>query len=304
MTQQYPPRSGTGRPATHVHKRKLRLGRALSVVFLTAVAVLILLPIVFTFLYSFFPKGEMEAYLGLRGNYDDTQWMDFLLSPKLASVRQYYKILIEEPLYLQLFTNSVQYTAAILLGQAVVVPLMAYALSRFEFKGRDALFFAILMLMVLPFQVTMVPSVLSLRFMGILQTPWAVILPMWFSPFYIFLIRQFMAGLPGELLEAGMMDGAGALRCYLHVVLPVCRPIIGAAVALSFADCWNMVEQPLVYLANNTANQPLSVMFNQISTSGADVAFAGAALFILPALFVYFYFQEDILLGVTLSELK
>jgi multiple sugar transport system permease protein len=78
--------------------------------------------------------------------------------------------------------------------------MMAYALSRFEFKGRDALFFGILMLMVLPFQVTMVPSVITLRFLGILETPWAVILPMWFSPFYIFLLRKFMLGLPNELL--------------------------------------------------------------------------------------------------------
>jgi len=284
--------------------RRIRPGQAVAVVFLTLMAVLILLPIVFTFLYSFFPKSEMEAYLKLRGNYDATKWMDVLISPKVASVRQYYKILIEEPQYLKLFVNSVVYTAAILLGQAAVVPLMAYALSRFQFKGRDALFFVILMLMVLPFQVTMVPSVISLRFMGIMETPWAVILPMWFSPFYIFLIRQFMMGLPNELLEAGMMDGAGPLRCYLHVVIPVCRPILGAAVALSFADCWNMVEQPLVYLANRAGDQPLSVMFNQISIDGADVAFAGAALYILPALFVYFYFQEDILLGVTLSELK
>jgi multiple sugar transport system permease protein len=284
--------------------RRIRPGQAVAVVFLTLMAVLILLPIVFTFLYSFFPKSEMEAYLKLRGNYDATKWMDVLISPKVASVRQYYKILIEEPQYLKLFVNSVVYTAAILLGQAAVVPLMAYSLSRFQFKGRDALFFVILMLMVLPFQVTMVPSVISLRFMGIMETPWAVILPMWFSPFYIFLIRQFMMGLPNELLEAGMMDGAGPLRCYLHVVLPVCRPILGAAVALSFADCWNMVEQPLVYLANRAGDQPLSVMFNQISIDGADVAFAGAALYILPALFVYFYFQEDILLGVTLSELK
>jgi multiple sugar transport system permease protein len=302
MTQRTLAGADKGRRLTR--RKKFRPSRTLSIAFLTLMAGLILLPIVFTFLYSFFPKGEMEAYLKLRGNYDVTKWLDVLLSPKLASVRQYYKILIEEPAYLQMFLNSVKYTAAILLGQAVVIPLMAYALSRFEFKGRDALFFVILMLMVLPFQVTMVPSVISLRFMGLMQTSWAVILPLWFSPFYIFLIRQFMVGLPNELLEAGMMDGAGALRCYLHVVIPVCRPILGAAVALSFADCWNMVEQPLVYLSNNTASQPLSVMFNQISTEGADVAFAGAALFILPALFVYFYFQEDILLGVTLSELK
>ncbi len=294
------------RQAVHAphRRRRLRIGRTISVLFLSAIAVLILIPIVFTFLYSFFPKGEMEAYLKLRGNYDVTKWMDVLISPAMASVRQYYKILIEEPQYLKLFVNSAKYTAAILLGQAAVIPLMAYALSRFHFKGRDALFFGILMLMVLPFQVTMAPSVITLRWMGLMETPWAVILPMWFSPFYIFLLRQYMVSLPGELLEAGMMDGAGTLRCYAHVVIPVCRPILGAAAALSFADCWNMVEQPLVYLSNRTADQPLSVMFNQLSIEGADVAFAGAALYILPALFIYFFFQEDILLGVALSELK
>jgi multiple sugar transport system permease protein len=280
-------------------RRRLSPGMVISVTLLTVIAALILLPIVFTFLYSFFPKSEITAYFKLRNNYDDTQWLPVLLSPQTVSIRQYYTILIENPRYLKLFVNSVKYTAAILLGQALVVPMMAYALSRFTFKGRDAIFFSILLLMVLPFQVTMVPSVITLRFLGILETPWAVILPMWFSPFYVFLLRQFMIGLPNELLEAGMMDGAGAFRCYLHVVLPVCRPVLGAAAALSFADCWNLVEQPLVYLANRTADQPLSVMFNQIGTDSSGVAFAGAALYILPALLVYFFFQEDILLGVT-----
>jgi multiple sugar transport system permease protein len=285
-------------------RRRRKPAVIFSAALLTLVAVLILLPIVFTFLYSFFPTSEMKAYLQLRGNYDDTQWLDLLLSPKTVSVRQYYTVMIEDPQYLKLFVNSVKYTAGILLGQALIIPMMAYALSRFTFRGRDALLFCVLMLMVLPFQVTMMPSVISLRIMGILNTPWAVILPMWFSPFYIFLLRQFMIGLPNELIEAGRMDGAGAVRCYLHVVLPVCRPVLGAAVALSFADCWNMVEQPLVYLADRTSDQPLSVMFNQISADSSGVAFAGAALYILPALFVYFFFQEDILLGVTLSELK
>ena len=103
--------------------------------------------------------------------------------------------------------------------------------------------------------------------MGLLNTVWAVILPMWFAPFYIFLIRQFMVGLPNELLEAGQVDGAGTFRCYWHIVLPVCRPIIGAAVALSFADCWNLVEQPMTYLSQRMDLQPLSVMFNQLAAS-------------------------------------
>ena len=283
---------------------KLTLGGKLSFVLVFLLCLLILIPMVFTFLYSFFPKTEIEAYLKSRGNYDSSQWMDILYSPAQFSLRQYYKILIEEPTYLQLFCNSAMYTGAILLGQALIIPLTSYCLSRFTFRGRDAIFFLILILMILPFQVTMAPSVTVLRWLGIMDTVWAVILPMCFSPFYIFLLRQFMAGIPNELLEAGMVDGVGPIRGFLHVILPVCRPILGAAMALSFADSWNMVEQPLVYLANKQSLQPLSVMFNQISTERADVAFAGAALYILPALFVYFFFQEDIVAGIQLSELK
>ena len=227
-----------------------------------------------------------------------------LYAPAVVSLRQYYRIFIEDPTYLRLFCNSAMYTGGILLGQALVVPLMAYALSRFQFRGRDFIFFCILILMILPFQVTMAPSVITLRYLGLMNTPWAVIVPMWFSPFYIFLMRQFMVGIPNELLEAGMVDGVGPVRGYIHVILPVCKPIIFAAAALSFADCWNMVEQPLVYLANRQDLRPLSVMFNQISTEGADVAFAGAALYILPALLIYLYFQEDIVAGIQLSELK
>ena len=277
--------------------------RPLTFVLLCVIAAVMLIPIVFTFLYSFFPKSEISDYLNQRSSYDTSRWLPVLFSPSQVSLRQYYKILIEQPQYLKLFLNSVKYSVGILLGQAVIIPMTAYGLSRFRFRGRDALFFLVLVLMLLPFQVTMAPSVMTLRALGILNTPWAVILPMWFSPFYLFLVRQFMLGLPNEILETGQMDGAGTFRCLWQVVLPVCRPIIGASVALSFADCWNLVEQPLIYLTDSS-QQPLSVMFNQINTDSADVAFAGAALYILPMLLVYLYFQDDILLGVQLSELK
>ena len=286
------------------HFRAPHPGRILLYALLILAAGLVLLPIVLTFLYSFFPPTEIAAYLKTRNNYSADQFMDLLLSPARVSLRQYYTVLIEKPMYLNLFVNSAKYTAAILLGQALVIPMTAYALSRFRFHGRDALFFSILMLMLMPFQVIMAPSVITMRMLGLMNTVWAVILPMIFSPFYIFLLRQFKIGLPNELLEAGMIDGAGTGRCFLHIVLPVCRPILGAAVALSFADCWNMVEQPLIYLGASPNQQPLSVVFNQLSTENADVAFAGAALYLLPALLIYRYFQEDILLGVQLSELK
>ena len=294
-----PPR----RASKHRLRHWWRQNRPLTTLLLLLIAAIMLLPIVFTFLYSFFPKSEISAYLGQRGSFDAERWMDVLFSPALVSLRQYYTILIEEPQYLQLFCNSLLYSAAVLLGQMLILPLTAYGLSRFVFRGRDTLFFLVLVLMILPFQVTMAPSVMTLRALGLLGTPWAIILPLWFSPFYRFLLRQFMIAIPNEVLEAGMMDGAGTFRCFLHVTVPVCRPILCAAAALSFADTWNMVEQPLVYLDNQSL-QPVSVMFTRMSEESASVAFAGAALYLLPMLLVYLYFQDDILLGVQLSELK
>lgn len=289
--------------------KRSRFGRLgfsgwVSLLFLILLAALIMIPIIFTFLYSFFPKGEIQAWLKQRGNFDSTVWMSLVFSPAVFSLRQYYTILIENATYLQFFVNSVMYTGLTLVGQTLVIPLTAYALSRFTFRGRDLMFFLILVLMILPFQVTMAPSVMVLRTLGLMNTIWAVILPMIFSPFYIFLLRQFMVSIPNELLEAGMVDGVGPIRGFVHVILPVCKPILGAAAALSFADLWNMVEQPLIYLSASPGLQPLSTMFNQISTEGAEVAFAGSTLYILPAMLIYFYFQEDIVAGIQLSELK
>ena len=267
-------------------------------------ALVILLPMVQTFLYSFSSISDMKAYMQTRNNYDTDTWMDSRLSPRMFSLSQYYQILITDNTVLHLFVNSVMYTVLILLGQAIIIPAMAFALSKFRFPGRDGLFFVIILLMLLPFQVTMVPNVLTLRAMGLLNTIWAVILPMWFTPFYIFLVRQFMVSLPGELIEAASIDGAGTFRTYVNIILPVCRPILGAAAALSFADCWNLVEQPLTYLTERADIQPLSVMFNQLANENTGFEFAGAALYILPALFVYLFFQEDILSGIQLTELK
>ena len=284
----------TNRPRRHLLARFLLL----------VLALVILLPVIVTALYSFFSPEEIRAFMESRGSYDATAWMETRLSPRMFSLSQYWKVLVVDTSVLHMFAMSVFYTVMILLGQAVFVPMLAYALSRFRFKGRNVIFMAILLLMLLPYQVTMVPNVLTLRRMGLMNTVWAVILPLWFAPFYVFLLRQFMASLPNELFEAAQVDGAGTIRCYFHVALPVCRPAIGAALALSFADCWNLVEQPMTYLSQRTELQPLSVMFNQLVSESTGVEFAGAVIYMLPALFVYLYFLEDILSGIQLTELK
>ncbi len=267
-------------------------------------ALILLLPMIQTFLYSFSSIAEMKAFMKTRGNPDETLWMEAHLIPNRVSIGQYHHILITDNTVLRLFVNSAMYAAMIMAGQALFIPSLAFGLSRFRFPGRNGIFFTIILLMLLPFQVTMVPNVLTLRSIGLLNTVWAVVLPLWFAPFYIFLIRQFMVGLPNELIEAAEMDGAGTVSTYLRVILPVSRPILGAAAALSFAENWNLVEQPLTYLSARQDLQPLSTMFNQLASENTGFEFAGATLYILPALFVYLFFQEDILSGIQLTELK
>lgn len=287
-----------------VHSARYHKRHYASRFLLSILAGMILLPLVLTALYSFCSPAEIKVFMGTRGNYSPNAHMQVKLAPDLFSLSQYYNILIEDMTVLHYFVNSAIYTGAILVLQALVVPMLACALSRFRFPGRDALFFLVVALMVLPFQVTMVPNVLTLRALGMLDTIWAIILPMAIGPFYIFLLRQYMVSLPGEMMEAAQIDGADPLRCYVSIILPLCRPMLGAAAALSFADSWNMVEQPLTYLARRMDLYPLSVVFNQLTEESSGVEFAGAALYTLPALFIYLFFQNDILEGVQLTELK
>ena len=282
-----------------IHYIRYNKRRPVSRFFLSLLAIMILLPLIVTALYSFSSPSEKTL-----DGFDAEKFMQIKLAPDLFSLRQYYNILIEDMTVLHYFVNSSMYTVAILALQALVVPMLAYALSRFRFFGRDTLFFLVVALMVLPFQVTMVPNVLTLRALGMLDTPWAVILPMVIGPFYIFLLRQYMVNLPGDMIEAAQIDGAGTIRCYFYIVLPLCRPMLGAAAALSFADCWNLVEQPLIYLTRRTDLYPLSVVFNQLTEKSSGVEFAGATLYTLPALLIYLFFQSDILEGVQLTELK
>ena len=271
---------------------------------LILVAVLLLLPIAATLILSFFSPEELKAYLATRNSFSGDRMMEIRLIPREFSLLQYYRILITDQTILRGFVNSALYAIAIIGGQILILPMLAYGLSCFRFRGRDIIAFSIVLLMVLPFQVTMVPNVLTLRTLNLLNSRWAVILPMLTAPFSAFLLRQYMLSIPGELIEAAQIDSAGPLHCYIRIVLPLSRPVIGTMIALSFAECWNLLEQPLVYLTLRPDLQPLSVTFGQLTSQIRGIEFAGAALFILPSLFVYMIFQDDIMEGVQIIGSK
>ena len=285
------------------HRHHRGVGFYLSLVMMTFLCALILLPIIFTFLYSFFPKGEITSFLNQRNNYDSSVWMDVPLSPAVFSLRQYYKILIEEPSYLQLFCNSVMYTAAILVGQGLVILLTAYALSRFEFRGKNFLTVLIMMLMVLPFQVLMVPNYLIATRLGIYDTPLSVILPGVFSAFPVFIMTRSFQDVPNELLEAAKLDGATAWQIFWKIGVPLGYAGIFAALVLNFIEGWNAVEQPLLFLKSQS-NWPLSMYMNDIVTDNLGIAMAASLLSLIPAMLVFLYGQTYLELGIQAGGIK
>ncbi len=281
-------------------KRRFPVSRIL----LALLAALLLLPVAATVIYSFFSPEEIQAYLATRNSFSADTMMEVRLVPHQVSLMQYYNMLLVDQGILHGFLNSALYAAAIICCQVLVLPLLAYGLSCFRFRGRDAIAFCIVLLMVLPFQVTMVPNVLTLRALNLLNTRWSIILPMAVAPFSAFLLRQYMLNIPGDLIEAAQIDSAGPLRCFLQIVFPLSKPVIGTMAALSFAECWNLVEQPLVYLTQRADLHPLSVTFGQLNSRVTGIEFAGAVLFILPSLFVYLIFQDDIMEGIQIIGIK
>lgn len=264
---------------------------------------LIVFPIFMTIIYSFFSPEEIKRFLDSRNRYND-QFMEIKILPHMVSLDQYWMVLVEDNQILKYYFNSLSYALVIISGQIAIIPALAYALSRFSYRGKDVLSFSVIVLLILPIQVTMVPSALMLHHLGLFDTVWAIVLPALVSPFYVFFIRQNMLTIPDELFEAAQLDGAGPIRCFIHIAIPSTRAILGAAVALSFADCWNMVEQPLIYLPNQQSLHPLSVVFNQLSKNPKGIEFAGATIYILPALLIFLFFQDDIVSGIQISDIK
>jgi len=165
------------------------------------------------------------------------------------------------------------------------------------------LFFLYIITMLMPFQVTLVPNYLAMDWLGLLDSRAAIILPGIFSAFGVFLIRQFMIGIPRSYVEAAKIDGAGYVTIFVHIIVAMSRPGIAALVILAFVDYWNMVEQPLIFL-HDAFKQPLSIYLSRINEGERGLAFAAAVLYMLPMVFVFLYAENDLIEGIQLSGVK
>lgn len=265
------------------------MGRRLVYILLMILSILFLFPVIATLTGSFMSSSEV----GLTYNEGS-----ITLIPAKITISQYYELLIEKYRYLNMFWNSVKLSVSITILHVVIAVTSAYVFAKVEFKGRNTLFFIYIVVMMMPFQVTLLPNYIQARFLGTYDTYWAIILPGIFAPFGVFLLRQFMKYIPNEFIEAVSIESDSVFDILKIAIIPAIKPGIIALCVLTFAENWNMVEQPLV-LMENTLKYPLSIALNSIIERSTDIAFAGSIVFIIPIVILYFYFEEHISEGIS-----
>ncbi len=223
--------------------------------------------------------------------------------PLYPTLWHYVKLLFGTPDYFTVFWNSVRITVLILAGQAVVAVPAGWALARYSFRGKGAVRLIYIILMLMPFQVTMLPSYLVLEKLGLMNTQASVILPAVFSTLPVFLIYRGFLSVPEELLEAARIDGAGELAVFVRIGIPLGRPGILSAFVLGFLEYWNMMEQPMAFIRDKTL-WPLSLYLPEIRTGQAGVSLAASVVMLAPAAFVFALGQDYLEQGILATGIK
>ncbi len=223
--------------------------------------------------------------------------------PQYPTLRAYVRLLFDSPEYFTAFWNSMLQTVLVAAGQLLAAVPAAWAFARFRFPGRRILWFFYMLLMILPFQVTMVSGYLVLNAAGLIDTRAAVVLPGMFSTLPVFILQKTFAGLPDEVIEAAQIDGAGAFRIFVNIGIPLGMPGIFSIMILGFLEFWNTIEQPMTYLKTE-ALKPLSLYLPQMVKEEPGAAFAASVVTMLPALLLFFGGQESLERGIALSGVE
>lgn len=208
--------------------------------------------------------------------------------------------------YARFFLNSAVIAVGSTLLYLAISSLTGYALAKFRFVGRDVFFFVFVGTMMIPMQVTMIPVFFVTSRLGLADTYWAVILPMAAQGFGVFLMRQFMLSVPTELIESGRIDGAGELRIFTTIALPLAKPAIGTLAILAFLESWNNFIWPLILLSSrHMATVQLALRrFQTLFGVQWHLLMAASFLAVVPVLVVFVVLQKRIVAGISMTGLK
>ena len=285
-------------------KRESKIINLFLTVLLMVAAVFFLLPIVLTVTNSLMSATEITANYGVIFEKTDTGGKKFILErvnlkliPDMVSFSQYFTVLLKSPEYLLKFWNSMTLVVPIVVFQIGTALLAAYGFARFPGKLKAIVFFMYIIIMLMPYQVTLVPNYIVSDWLGILDSYWSIWLPGIFSPFSVYLLTKYMRRIPASIIDAAKIDGAREWQIFTKVCAPICRNMVCAVAILVFMDYWNMVEQPLILLKDETYH-PLSVFLSKINEAEVGLAFAVAAIYMVPSLLLFLYGEEYLVEGI------
>lgn len=274
----------------------------LSYLLLTVVGMLMVFPVVLMAFNSWMGPEELkEAYGSILGTGSGRISMKLL--PDFPTLKPYVELLLDSPDFFVMFWNSCRQVFPVLIGQIAVGMPAAWAFGRYRFRGRKVLFLLYMILMVMPFQVTMVSSYLVLTKSSLMDTHLAIILPGIFSTFPVFIMEKFFRAIPDSLIEAAQIDGAGPLQIFMKIGVPLGISGVMSSLILNFLEFWNAIEAPMSFLKTK-ARMPLSLYLPEITTDQVSVSFAASVIMMMPAILGFLWGQEYLQQGIVASGLK
>ena len=269
---------------------------------LALIAVFIWMPLWMLISGTFMGGAELSENLApvLEGRGGTAVWPVIARYPTLAA---YVELLLDTPQFFTVFWNSCGQVFPIILGHVLLGAPAAWAFAKFHFRGKKILYTLYIVLMLMPFQVTMVSSYLVLNMLGLIDTVWAVILPGAVSTLPVFIMTRFFMDIPEAVMEAAAVDGASSFQTFLRFGLPLGAPGILSAVVLGFLEYWNAIEAPQAFLKNQ-ALWPLSLYMSNITADNAGVSLIASLITLMPPLLIFLFGQKYLEQGIISSGMK
>lgn len=269
-------------------------GSVIKYAFLIGLSCIFIMPLVWMVSTSLKPNQGLFVF-PIEWIPKEPQWQNFLAIFKQVPFASYIKN--------TLFTSLVP-----ILGALISCPMVAYSITKVPWKGARIIFPIILATMMIPWQVTQIPLYITWSKLGMLNTFVPLVLPWFFgTPYYIYLMRQFMKSLPNSVVEAARIDGAGDFRILTQIVYPMCTPVLTTIGVLVFISCWNDLNGPLIYL-QDSSKYTISVglkSFMLAQSTRWELLMAANTVFTLPLIVIFFCAQKQFLGGIsTTSGLK
>lgn len=219
---------------------------------------------------------------------------------------QAFRTVLQEAPYLTWYRNSLVVSLSVTAACLFTSSLGGYIFAKFDFPLKNVLFTLILATMMIPFPVLLIPTYLIANKLHLLNTLWALILPGVVSAFGVFLLRQFIAGIPSDLIEAARLDGASEFAIFARIVVPLVKPALGALGVFTFLAAWNDYLWPLVAINDlDKSTLPLALnYFNTAHSTRYDLVMAAATMAVVPVLIVFLIFQRQIVKALVLAGMK